>query len=110
MSARDAIAAIHADETLDDAEKRARVYRLKTALLVDVLREGAGPRARLIGRAYTHKGIVHLINSAWAGPHDELMLDVVIGGVVHQVVIVNPPLIPRAPVGDERHDAMTAVV
>ena len=110
MSVREVIASIHADQTLDDAQRRAAVYRFKVGLLLDVLATGAGPRARLIGRAYTHKGATYLINRAWAGPNNELMLDFVVNGLVHQIVIVNPPLIPREPTGDERSDMMSAVV
>jgi hypothetical protein len=110
VSARDAIASIYADQTLDDAQRRAAVYRFKAGILLDVLANGAGPRTRLIGRAYTHKGAVYLINRAWAGPNNELMMDFVVNGMVHQIVIVNPPLTPREPTSDERSDMMTAVV
>jgi hypothetical protein len=110
VGVRDAIASIHADRTLDDGQRRTAVYRFKVGLLLDVLANGAGPRARLIGRPYTHKGLVYLINQAWAGPNNELMMDFVVNGLVHQIVIVNPPLIPREPTGDERSDMMSAVV
>jgi hypothetical protein len=104
MSVREAIASIHADQTLDEAQRRAAVYRFKVGLLLDVIRT-----SDLLGRAYTHAGASYLIREVMAGPADQLIFAVEINGEKHTIHIVNPPLIPRAPTGDERRDMLQAV-
>lgn len=104
-SARDAIAAVYADASLDEAQRRAAVYRIKAQALLDVITTGG-----LLGREYTHNGATYLIREVIAGPQDHLIFGLLINGTKHTVHIVNPPLMPSKPTGDERNDMLTAVV
>ena len=44
-----------------------------------------------------------------AGPADQLIFAVEIDGTKHTIHIVNPPLLPREPTGNERRDLRRAV-
>jgi len=103
MSLRDDIEAVYADATLDDAQRRAAVYRIKTHALV------AEIRRRLLDRPYTHQGYNYLIREVMAGPADQLIFAVEIDGTKHTVHITNPPLLPRNPTGNERRNLRRAV-
>lgn len=103
MALRDEIAAVYADATLDDAQRRAALYRIKTHALV------AEIRRRLLGVPYTHQGASYLIREVMAGPQDQLIFGILINGTKHTIHIVNPPLIPRNPSGNERRDMRRAV-
>ena len=103
MSLRDDIEAVYADGALDEAQKRALVYWIKTRALV------AEIKRRLIDRPYTHLGNSYRIVEVMAGPGSRLIYGVEINGERHTVHIVNPPLLPREPTGNERRDLRRAV-
>lgn len=103
MSLRADIEAVYADGALDDAQRRAAIYRIKTHALV------AEIKRRLIDRPYTHNGASYHILEVMAGPQDQLIYGIEINGERHTVVIVNPPLLPREPTGNERRDLRRAV-
>jgi len=103
MSLRDDIEAVYADGTLDDAQRRAALYRIKThGLLAEI-------RRRLLNRPYTHLGVSYRIVEVMAGPADQLIFGVEINGTRHTVNIINPPILPRNPTGNERRDLRRAV-
>ena len=102
MSLRDEIAAVYASSDNDDA-KRAAVYRIKTGALV------AEIKRRLLDRPYTHAGASYLIREVMAGPADQLIVAVEVNSEKHTVHVVNPPLLPRQPTGNERRDLRRAV-
>ena len=103
MSLRDEIAEVYASPFFDDDAKRAAAYRIKTAALM------AEIRRRLLDQPYTHQGHDYLIREVMAGPADQLMFAVEVDGTKHTVIIVNPPLLPREPTGNERRDMRRAV-
>ena len=103
MSLRDDIEAVYADAALDDAQKRAAIYRIKTHALV------AEIKRRLLDRPYTHNGASYRILEVMAGPADQLIFGVEVNGTKHTIHIVNPPLLPREPTGNERRDLRRAV-
>lgn len=103
MSLRDEIAEVFASPFFDDDAKRATVYRLKTQALVAEITQ------RLINLPYEHNGARYTIKEVMAGPADQLIFAVEINGTKHTVHIVNPPLIPRQPTGNERRDMRQAV-
>jgi len=103
MALRDDIAAVYADVTLDDDQKRALVYFIKTHALVDEIKR------RLLDIPYKHNGVDYRILEVMAGPQRQLIMGVEINGERHTVHIVNPPLIPRNPTGNERRDLRRAV-
>lgn len=108
MSIRDDLVVIDTSDLSDD-DKRLAKYRTKTRALIDVIKNGAGPLAPLLRHGYAHKGVNYIINRAWSDEKEQLIFDVVVNGFSHTVIIVNPPLIPRAPTGDERRDMLQAV-
>ena len=103
MSLRADIEAVYADATLDDAQIRAAVYRIKTHALV------AEIKRRLLDRPYTHLGVSYRILEVMAGSADQLIFGVEVNGTKHTIHIVNPPLLPREPTGNERRDLRRAV-
>ena len=99
---RDEIAAVYASSLSDDA-KRAAVYRIKTTALV------AEIKRRLLDQPYTHNGAEYVIREVMAGPQDQLIVGILLNGTKHTIHIVNPPLLPREPTGNERRDMRRAV-
>lgn len=108
MPVRAELEAVEASALADD-EKRAARYRIKTAALLDVIRNGAGPAVSLLGQVWTSGGARYRLLEAMAGPHDQLIFGIEVNGAKHTVYIINPPFIPRQPTGDERIDMMQAV-
>lgn len=96
------IAAIRARTDLDEDAKRPLIYAVKVAALLGVIR---------VGRTIRHNGVRLRINAAHATAQPALFLDVTFTppGVTHQITIVNPPVLPRSPTGNERKDLRQAL-
>ncbi len=101
----DDIAEIRARPGLDEDERRRLVYGLKVAALLNVIP---------IGKTISHQGVYLRINKAEATAQPALFLDVTFTKppaepVTHQITIVNPPVLPRQPSGNERNDLIQAL-
>jgi len=105
MSIIDAIAAIRAKH-LDEDEERRQIYALKANALRDVI-------TPMLGRATEHAGFTFRINSVEVTDKHRLALDVTFTRgpteVTHQIIITNPPVLPRERTGNEKQDLITAI-
>jgi len=114
MPIKDAIAKIRNGKDLDEDSQRRQIYDVKTLALIDVIVNGM-PRVKpLLGRTISHAGFKFRINEAKVTDQPALWLDVTFTRapappVTHQLTIVNPPVLPRAPSGSEKKDLMQAV-
>lgn len=106
MSLVDEIARIIAQPDLDEDERRSRIYALKANALRDVVQP-------YLGRTVAHDGYTFRINSVEVTPQHRLALDVTFARgpntVTHQIIITNPPVLPRQRTGNERNDLLTAI-
>ena len=109
MGLIDAIAKVRRRRSLDADGKRKEIYALKTGALIDVINDG------LLGKKLTHKGYQFVINRAEVTDQPALFLDVTFikppakNPVTHQITIVNPPVLPAEPSGNERQDLIQAL-
>jgi len=108
VAIRDDLVGIDSSDMSNDDKRLAR-YRTKTRALIDVIQNGAGPLAPLLRRGYEHKGHHYNILEILEGPQHQLIFGVEVNGTKHTIHIVNPPVIPREPTGDERIDMLQAV-
>jgi hypothetical protein len=107
------IAAIYADGTKTDDQKRLAVYSLKGTALIDVIMNGKpapSPIPPLINRTFTLDGKTVRINAATLLPNQSLMISITLNGTVnHTNIITNPPILPRVTTGNEKQDLIQAV-
>jgi hypothetical protein len=113
MAIADDIAAIDADGNLTAEQKRAAKYDVKNLALLDVILNGKpapGPIPPLLGREFTQDGKTYRVDAASATAGGALRLIVTINGAQHQLVITNPPTLPRVITGSEKQDLIQAAV
>jgi hypothetical protein len=96
MSLVDAIAAVRNRKDLDEDKRRRDIYALKVNALVDVIEVG-----KTYGRAR--------IEAVRMTPDHALFIDATFPSGRHQITIVNPPVLPAKPTGDERKDLVQAL-
>jgi hypothetical protein len=103
MTLVEAIASIQALDLPED-EKRQRVYALKADVLCSVIR---------LNDTIQHGDFHYRINQAEVTPQQRLALDVTFWRddkeVTHQIIITNPPVLPRERTGNEKEDLKTAI-
>jgi hypothetical protein len=112
----DDIAAVRANGNLTDREKDLAVYTLKTTALIDVIRNGKpapNPIPALLGRTFTLNGVSYRINGVKEGVNSSLIVNVTFtrapaAAVTHDIIIVNPPVLPKVLTGNEKQDLIQA--
>jgi len=91
-------------QRLGEDERRKRIYKLKANALCDVIEPG---------KIVEHGDFTFCINSAEVTPEYRLKLDVTFKRdsteVTHQIIITNPPVLPRERTGNEKKDLTTAI-
>jgi len=97
------IAAIRAGKK-DERAQTLEIYALKTNALLGVIQRG---------KSVAHKDYTFRINDARMVGEGRLFLDVTFmrgpQEVTHQIIITNPPVLPRERTGNEREDMATAI-
>ena len=103
MSLVDEIAKIRASKK-DERAQTLEIYALKTNALLGVIQRG---------KSVAHKDYTFRINDARMVGEGRLFLDVTFmrgpQEVTHQIIITNPPVLPRERTGNEREDMATAI-
>jgi hypothetical protein len=103
MTLAEVIASIHALDLSED-EKRQRIYAFKADVLLSVIR---------LHDTVAHGDFRYRINKAEVTPQQRLALDVTFWRgdkeVTHQIIITNPPVLPRERTGDEKADLKTVI-
>jgi hypothetical protein len=113
MTVASDIEAVRNNGSLNDAQKRAAIYQIKTVALLDVIINGKpapGPIPPLLGRTFTQNGTTYNVQGARAGANNELLIVIAINGAAHKLVITNPPTIPASITGNEKQDLIQAAM
>lgn len=109
------IAAIRARTDMSEEQKRKTIYDLKGNALVDVIYNGSGSIPPLIQRTFTTGGLTIYLHKAEVLANGALRIFVTLTRApglpkTEEIILVNPPVLPRSITGNERQDLIQAAV